>query len=378
MVLGELKSKSTKYISYLVWLFLLVSYNFQFPFKELSDYITPLFFLYFLLNVKELCRTVYSDVSLKLFYVFAILLTLNLMMSTINGIPLENSIRFYAILLGIPLCFGLVKEKFIIEYKIFIGVSVVKSIYLIVLAAWMVYVGAYEPFRIWAQHVIGNGDMFFVYGFIPRIQLQGNALLLMALFISIARNNKITKCGMLFLLGVLIEGNFSFYLGLVFFIIYLYIKNNSIKKLTLKKCIAGLLLLASLIGFYNYADSQREAKDTGQRSVREKQIEILMDTNELYGSGLGQRVPGNTKLGRSDNATYFELQTLYIYYQIGFMGILLFYCIVFRLLFQLDNKDALYIYIAYMIYSFFNPYCFDTTNCIVAILCANYSRIVNR
>ena len=69
---------------------------------------------------------------------------------------------------------------------------------------------------------------------------------------------------------------------------------------------------------------------------------------------------------------YFEMQTLYIINQIGIVGILLFYSLVFVNV-KKQGIEKVIVYVIYLIYSFWNPYCFDTTQIIATILIINVS-----
>lgn len=60
-------------------------------------------------------------------------------------------------------------------------------------------------------------------------------------------------------------------------------------------------------------------------AVRVEQIQVLTETNPIIGSGLGHNVSGGGVWRQYDGDTYFELQTLYIYNQIGIIGLGTFY-----------------------------------------------------
>ncbi len=364
-----------KVVSNVFWTCGLICYYFQFPFVELSGFIVPAMGGYIFFNIGILKKILTNKRFIYAWYLLVLFVFMNILNSNITNTFSGNTWRFALIVIIIPICMQLKTKRFEIEYSIFKWLSVIKAIYLIVIAIWMINVGNYEPFRIWASSL--GGDMYFVYDFFPRIQLAGNALLLVALMIEIWKKKKMTITVCILLLGVIFEGNFSFYLGLILFICFIVFHDVS-KRISAKKLgvIFGVLVL--LLSFYQYAESEREKKAAGGNALRTKQAEILMDTNYLLGSGLGAAVPDNTKLGRKADATYYEYQTLYIFYQIGFIGMLIFYIALLQGLMMIKNRELKYLYVSYLIASFFNPYCFDTTQIIVSILCANYAAIEDK
>ena len=358
-----------KIISCVLWTGSLICYYFQFPFKELSTFIVPTVGLYILFNLGSLKKVLTNKHFVYVWYLLILFIFINVLNAIIDYTYSNNTWRFALVVMIIPLCMQFKIKGFEKEYIIFKWLSLIKAIYLMVIALWMINVGTYEPFRIWANSM--GGDMYFVYDFFPRIQLQGNALLLVALMLEIWNKKKLTLAIFILLLGVIFEGNFSFYLGLVIFICYVVFR-DAVKRLSVKKLGVICILFLLLISFYQYADSEREKKAEAGNALRAKQADILLDTNYLFGLGLGAEVPDNTKLGRRADAIYFEYQTLYIFYQIGFVGILLFYIALLQGVLKIKDKNVQVLYISYLISSFFNPYCFDTTQMIVSVLCANY------
>lgn len=365
-----------KIASYVFWTCGLICYYFQFPFVELSEFIVPAVGGYIFFNIDILKKILMNKPFLYSWYLLVLFVFINVLDATITNRFSENTWRFALIIIIIPICMQLKTKKFKIEYNIFKWLSVIKAIYIIVFAIWMVEVGTYEPFRIWASSL--GGDMYFVYDFFPRIQLAGNALLLVALMLEIWSKKRITIVVCILLLGVIFEGNFSFYLGLIIFVSYIVL-HDSIDRISVKKLGVLFSLVILLISFYQYADSERENKAmSGNTAVRSEQADILLETDYLFGLGLGTRVPDITKLGRRADATYFEYQTLYIFHQVGFIGILLFYIALLQGVLKLRNSEVRVLYVSYLISSFFNPYCFDTTQIIVSILCANHVDVADK
>lgn len=354
------------------WTLTVVSYYFQFPFVDLSTLIVPAFATYFLLSSERVLHEIDKE-SFLLWLLLALYLTGNLFVTISFFCASDTSWRFYFILLIIPICFFLRNESFFTEYRIFHFLSICKVLFLIGMALYMLYVGNYEPFRIWANTM--GGDMYFVYDFFPRIQLQGNALLLVAFLMEFARSKRLSVCLVLFFVGIVIEGNFSFYLAVATFLGFYFIKYVRQKETTIKKIFSILMTLAVGVGFFFYSLDQGEQKADGGNALRAAQAEILLSGNPFVGEGVGAKVYDNVRLGRTADDKYYELQTLYIFFQIGSVGLLLFYLSNVLALRRVPNTDAWCIYVAYLIGSFFNPYCFDVTQMLTATLCGNYIMI---
>ena len=355
-----------------LWTVAIAAYYFQFPFVDLGDLIVPTFAAYFLFSVKRILRELDRRFFL-LWLLLAVYLTVNLFVTVSFFSISESAWRFYFILLIIPLCFFLRNENFSAEYRIFRWLSICKALFLIGMASYMLYVGSYEPFRLWAKNL--GGDMYFVYDFFPRIQVSGNALLLVAFLMEFARNTRLSVYSLLFFIGIVIEGNFSFFLAVVVFFGYYFIRYVWQKGITFKKLFVVLVALIVGTGFCFYALDQREQKADGGNVLRAAQAEMLLGGNPFVGEGLGAKVYDNVQLGRTADDKYFELQMLYIFFQIGSVGLLLFYLSNALALRRVPNTDAWCVYLVYLVGSFFNPYCFDTTQMVTAVLCGNYLMI---
>lgn len=355
-----------------LWTIAIAAYYFQFPFVDLGDLIVPTFAAYFFFSVKRILRELDRRFFL-LWLLLALYLTGNLFVTVSFFSISEAAWRFYFILLIIPICFFLRNENFSAEYRIFRWLSVCKALFLIGMALYMLYVGSYEPFRLWAKNL--GGDMYFVYDFFPRIQVSGNALLLVAFLMEFARNTRLSVYLLLLFIGIVIEGNFSFFLAVAVFFGYYFIRYVWQKGITFKKLFVVLVALIVGTGFCFYALDQREQKADGGNVLRAAQAEILLSGDPFVGEGLGAKVYDNVRLGRTADDKYFELQTLYIFFQIGSVGLLLFYLSNALALRRVPNTDAWCVYVVYMVGSFFNPYCFDTTQMVTAVLCGNYLMI---
>lgn len=361
------KTISKKNVSNALWGLLLLSYFFQFPFKNLSHLIIPSLFLFIIINIDKLrinsnfCR---FFIILLLYLFFSSVYSLHL------GTEFSRIIRFLLILVFIPICTLIKFDDFDSYYKTFIKFSFIKSIVIITIALYLVYTQNHDYIRNWVT-MNGLGDIYLLGPLSPKVQVHGNALLVMAFIISYMKDKGFSKVNIILLLGVLFAGNFAYYLGVALFFVckgvllgYKWLKQKN------KKIV--ILLITFIIGIIisiPYIQSTIKLKSEFSNAVRFEQAEMLLDTNALIGNGIGHSISKTTEFRKYDGDIYFELQTLYIYNQLGIIGIILFYITVLSQFF--DKKGKLIIYLIYLFYTFWNPYCFDTTQMIVTIIVMN-------
>lgn len=359
-------------ISCIAWTIAVFFYYFQVPFLNFAWLITTGVAIFMLLDIKKIFD-IFRNFRIGILYLVVISFCLiNVLYSVSNGTELSSALRFFWILILLPLCPFYQKENAYTIYKVFEIFSLGKAIMLIVLAFLVYQAGSYAEMRTWAQ-MNNYGDIYYGYANIPKIQLKGNALLLIAFMIDFCKSNKFNVYNVVILLGVLCAGNFAFLLGLAIFFVWRYASSLKYNGNIFRKALVGVILLIGITLFSSYSIMESNTKSGyfGSNGMRIIQYEILTDTNIIYGSGLGSNVPGAVRLGRSIDDQYYELQTLYIYYQVGIICLGFFYIIMFYTMRRSCDKDGFVLFLIYLFYSFFNPYCFDTTQMITMILLSN-------
>lgn len=349
------------------------AYYFQFPVRALSFVIVPACFFFLLLNFRQIIRG-FNTQTFCLYCALVIYLLFSAVISAFSQTAVTRIIRFIMILTLIPLFFNLKYFDDMMRKKmtsVFIFASVLKSFVVISLGIWCMYTDGWEILREWVQEH-NLGDVYPSSYFIPKIQIVGNPLLLFAFFLHYSNKKKIDFWGIIFIAAIVFAGNFAFILGLFFFIVYqvyrlLLSKKNRYGYLT---PIVMLFLGFFIIIFSCFTLNQQKEKSGYSNIIRYEQAAVLTNTNFFFGSGLGNYIEVNTSFRKYDGDTYFELQTLYIYNQIGFLGLFLFYLLTLYQVYQVSRnyKEILVLYLIYMIYSFWNPYCFDATQMIVGVL----------
>lgn len=356
--------------SWIMWGVAIFAYFFQFPISNLAKLIIPCLAAYLVLKVRELK---FEKKPLLLCIVFLICLTCSFAVAMAKETSLGRIIRFLFILVAIVYSSFIKVKEYNVEVNVFINIAIGKALLIIAIAIVIVLLGDYSVFRHWAL-TNGLGDIYFLNRFMPRIQVQGNALLVMAFIVEYIRKKRITSKLCILLIGILFAGNFAYLLGLAFFIAYQVIKKGYAYLAGNKRCLPlaiGLVLIIYLV-VMPYLLKQIEQKADVSNQTRIEQAGVLLNANIITGEGLGNYIKASTPTRQYDGDMYFEMQTLYIINQIGIVGILLFYSLVFVNV-KKQGIEKVIVYVIYLIYSFWNPYCFDTTQIIATILIINVS-----
>jgi hypothetical protein len=262
--------------------------------------------------------------------------------------------------------------------KAFVRIAFLKAIVIFVIYGAVLKSGNFGIVRNYAS-MKNWGDVYSLGSiFLTRVQVHGNALLVMACFVAFYRRDKFFYKTVLFL-SCLIAGNKAFLIGLFLFFLYFVFKWIFREK---RKCIFYLkfvlILISAALSFmpvFCEVNSILKEKSVYSNVVRKEQAEVLLSGNFVTGNGVGNYVRQKTSTRNYDGSNYFELQTLYIINQIGIAGYFLFLIVTFGFLLRKKKSYFLcYVYFSYLAYSFFNPYCFDTTHMIVGfLLCSVFS-----
>ena len=305
--------------------------------------------------------------------------------SLLRGNDIILSSRFFLILFLIGSASFLSGK---IEYiKIFMSLITIQSLVLIFGEIVFLSTNIYNPVIRNTSLSMGWGDIY-KSGLFYKIQIKGNALIPLGLFISIVSYK--TKYRRIYiilnLLGLIIAGNFAFLLGLSFFLFLIYIKRLFYKKHSLHKLNYWAIIVASsfivlISKIYSFIMQQIKLKGIESNPTRIDQIRVMwdnLDYNLLWGNGLGNLIKKKTVFRDYSNEYYYEIQNFYVLNQIGILGFFLYLLLNLVFIKTLRNIESRFIYISYIVYSLFNPYVFDTNHLIAIICCASLDVVIDK
>ena len=366
----KIYSVSLATVKYILFSLLVISYFLQVPFRLLAKFISVFALFFALANYRSWLKLF----KRPLFCLYCLYISICIFCVAFNlNAAIGKIIRFSEIFLMIPLFFCIDESKNSNFYsKVFVRIAFLKAIVLFSIYGIIVKTGSYSAIRAYG-HLKGWGDIYsFGSMFLTRVQVQGNALLVMAFFTACYKKDKLFYRVALFL-ACLIAGNKAYLIGIFLFVLYFFaswlFKTKRSYNFDFKVC---FLLLCAMLTFpviINKANSILEEKTGYSNAVRKDQAEILLSGNIITGNGVGNTITAKTKYRDYSGADYFEVQTLYVINQIGIIGYSLFLILTFGLLLKRKNSFALvFIYFSYLAYTFFNPYCFDTTHMITGFL----------
>ncbi len=355
-------------IANIFWAVALISFCFQCYFPSLSKFIVPSLGIFFMLEIPSINFGKVNGWK-ELYGIYCAYLLFSIINGAFHSCINSSSFRFLIILLIIPLAQLIEEPDFKLEWNTFQCISAARVIPVLFVWIQLLFTQNYSSYRAWAQQT-GAGDIYILNG-IPRVQLKGSSLFVLTFLVDLYKNKKLTPFGVLMIIGALVSGNSAYILGiavgLVFFFLPMLKKRYVDEKW--KNFVLIPFIIVGFVLFVGYADRSMTQKSGSSNLVRDEQAEVLLDTNPAIGFGLGHPIIANTSTRNYNGNTYFELQTLYILNQIGMIGLLFFYTLTISP--YLDRKYMLFAYLSYLIYSFWNPYCFDSTHIITMILISN-------
>jgi len=366
-------SKRLPDIKYPLFAVALVAMYAQFPFTRLSVFIVPSVCLYVLLSYKEICANTKN--LLLCFSAYYVYIMLNIMMSAFLLHDKAYIARFGVILCVLPLAFlcgGKNRKRDDTLYRIALYATCLKVLFLIYIYILFLTVGDFVVFREYIRANELRGDIYASGGRLY-IQLPGNAFIPFVFMIRFIKFPRFDVQNIYLLLGIFLCGNFAFLLGVFLFLAYMAVRTVLRKRewyiVTPCLMIMAVVLLFALLPFLN---ETIERKSIQSNPIRLDQAKVLLTGNYFTGNGIGNVITAKTKWRDYSGSQYFELQTLYIVNQIGLVGYAFFIFITFFALYRITgNGEILLLYFFYLFYTFWNPYCFDSTHIMAALLLLN-------
>lgn len=359
-----------KYLFFVLAVFILTR---QVPFTMLSNVMTLSVILVIVINAVQGHFHFTKNQKIVVASIFTFL-TLNFTGSVLAGNSFFLALRFFIILSLIILAYQSIGDsRYLKPFLILISLQ---SAVLIAGEFLLIVFDLYSPF---IRNFVINSSWGDVYpsGGLYKIQLKGNALIPLGLFISWFYTDKRWRIILVSinLAGLVISGNFAFLVGLSVFVFSFFVtmlNKGEYQFLKPKKIVflSYLAVLLSVTKVVSYVVDQIKIKSEGSNPTRVDQINVLfddIDLNLIWGKGLGNVLEVKTIFRDYTDQVYFEIQNLYILNQIGVIGFILYVVLTVLFVRYLSNSESKLVFVCYLIYSLFNPYVFDT-NHIIAIL----------
>lgn len=361
----------------------------QVPFKAYSFLMNILLFLIFIFGCTHIIKKIsYNGYIKKSTFVCLGMLILLIFYAILIGNDPTLILRFSIILTLIILAYFIKPNlKFV---KIFLFFEIVQSIFVIGLQIILVSsydFESYMPIRMFFLEN-GFGDVYTTGSNWWKIQPLGNALLPFAYFISFliyTGKFRFFICS-LFLIAILCAGNFAFLMGIIVFkaLYFVFIKKWDVVNILTYLSTIIIIFLFSGKYLFNSFLAVIENKSLSSNQIRIDQIKILSNNisentiSIFFGSGLGNLLNYSTIWRDYSNSIYYEMQTFYIINQVGFVFFSLYLLLNFLLsIYTIKLRSLLVVYVSYLVYSFFNPYIFDTNHIVVIILLVSSKKLIN-
>lgn len=241
----------------------------------------------------------------------------------------------------------------------------------------------YQAFRDGVINLNKMGDVFW-YGIYYKLELLGTPLIVFVYMLSYvisifpSRFEKILR--IFYLTGVILAGNFAYQLALVVFHLIFYVYNTIRNKHNRLRRLVFLLIISLSLGgaLFIYISNELKAKSDFSTATRKDFVEVLYnDMSEdcislLFGTGMGHTINVKTSYRDYRGNTYFEIQSMYIFNQLGLINFTMLILLNILLAFWfIKDKRLMMIYGIYVLYASTNPYIWDTNHIvvIVSLLC---------
>lgn len=324
------------------------------------------------LNVNTMIRKNRQDLVIVFTFVGVLIL-----FGFIAGNQAASILRYAVICLTVLLAYFIrLPMKEVIRWGVFF--TLIQCILLIVGEFLLMFVLP-ESFAIAARHFLLSttwGDVYSYNGFFYRIQIIGSSILPFVYCLSWAVGIFRRKWLMrgIYLLAIIIAGNFAFLLGItIFHIIWLAYSIRTRLQLGNVLISGFLFVILFSVPIFNFIDTTLEKKQDVSTAVRVDQSQALFsDLNRsafsaLLGRGLGNAVDVQTQFRDYRESQYYELQILYVLNQFGYIGFTLFLLINIVFTIKYMPFKLRIVYVCYILYALTNPYIFDTTQIFVIV-----------
>ncbi|WP_019551917.1 hypothetical protein [Propionispira raffinosivorans] len=343
----------------------------QVPFQQLGGLITPLYIISLIFYIRNIRENIYSEEKYmqRCILIYVMFFSIMFFYAIALGNEFYYVLQTYAVILLLIFAYYIKPNEKIISVYIFL--ALLHAIVLIGLNYFFITTMVHENFiirAIFSENGYG-GDAFFVNDYLCRIIIKGNELLPLAIMLVEVHYEKMKKYLLLciFIFATIIAGNFGFIMALFIFYILWWIYQKKYK--TICCVFVGLLVSGSILS--TDLSEYISGKQDSSWSARIDQVNVLVDDFDtafdiVVGKGMGNNVNVRGQYRDYSGQRYYEVQGMYIFNQIGFMGMIL--VIFMNIILSVNyfkSMQAKIIYIAYFSYAITNPYIFNIFHLIV-------------
>ena len=345
------------------------------------------------LNVNDFFSSIERRVAL---ITYCILIALFFYSIVIMHNDIIYAVKFFIIIfILISVHFIALNSVFLINVALYL--NVIQAIVVTSISLYMSYYwsnGDYYFIREWFL-INSFGDVYTHGNSYFRVQILGNNLIPFFYMVSYFMFNKSgllkykVSC-IILLVGTIFAGNFMFLVSLSMFHFFMLIKKTRLlnpKYITgyssiIQVLLAVFILPFAIISFLNVIESKSDGGNTSSVGIRYDQFDILIDDLSLdvstvvLGKGLGNTIDIKTESRDYKDRLYYELQSIYILNQLGFIPFLLLLLVLYYLFNNnIRDKNMWVLYVCYIIYAISNPYIFDTNHAVVILTLISLSKL---
>lgn len=284
-----------------------------------------------------------------------------------------------------------VNSRFFLKSLFYVSLSLVLGLVIIETYMFTVSEEEYSYIRNVLIKENGIGDIFLFHDIYYKLELRGTPLIafvyMLSYIVELFPQRYSWLYRLIYLVGVILAGNFAYQLAVLFFHLALYLYHAFDNPVRLTKRVFNLSIIFFLFGsalFPYISDTFKDKQTGGSLPTRYDQIEVLFEDvsqteiSLLMGSGLGHTIEKKTNVRDYRGGVYYELQTLYIFNQLGMLGFsLLIVTNIFLAFRYLKNKDIIIVYACYVLYACTNPYIWDTTQIVVIVSLLSTREIIS-
>lgn len=297
--------------------------------------------------------------------------------STLAGNEAAHALRFLTILVGTLFAFHV--RSLHVSARWVLAPVILQAVLITIVA---VVLGALQD-PLLASAVRGTalennwGDIYSFDGLYFRVQVIGNALLPLLFMVCLwhVHRGRFYRWGLLAAgIGLVAAGNLTYFITAG---VALALRGRRLLARSLAlRLLAGLATVVLLAYTWTVGETLLERKfDGGDSSmgVRFDQAAVAAEhmgrspAALLFGAGLGAKFPNGRERAYSEHQ-YIELQALYLTYQIGLVGMLLYALTAAWMARQALTRDGRTIFWLYVLAGISNPYILDTNQIVATLL----------